>query len=99
MTPSSDQPDRSKRPARSRKALWFARVAGAALVSIGFLGTFVPTAIAEPSATYEIRPGDTLSGIAQEYGVSVAAVAQSNGLTNPDVIRVGQILKIAALNP
>jgi LysM repeat protein len=78
---------------------WFARIAGATLVSIGFLGTFVPTAIAEPSATYEVRPGDTLAGIAQEYGVSVAAVAHSNGLTSPDVIRAGQVLKIEAINP
>jgi len=99
MTPRSDRPDQSTRRAHSRKSIWFARVAGATLVSIGFLGTFVPTAIAEPSATYEVRPGDTLSGIAQEYGISVSAVAQSNGLTNPDVIRAGQVLKIEARVP
>src|SRR5258707_2955685 len=97
MTPRSDQPDRSRHEARSRKSIWFARIAGAVLVSIGFLGTFVPTAIAEPSATYEVKPGDTLSGIAQEYGVSVSAVARSNGVSNPNVLRAGQVLKIEAL--
>lgn len=52
-------------------------------------------AIAEPSATYEVRPGDTLSGIAQEYGVSVSTVAESNGLTNPNVLKAGRVLTMA----
>jgi LysM repeat protein len=81
---------------RRGPAIWIARVIGALLVSVGFLGTLPFAAIAEPSATYEVRPGDTLSGIAQDYGVSVAAIAQANGIANPDLLRAGQLLQIRA---
>src|SRR4051812_17789421 len=83
---------------RRRWSVWLARLFGAMLVSFGLVGTFAATAIAEPSATYEIRPGDTLSGIAQEYGVSVASIAASNGLADVNRIRSGQVLKISAAN-
>jgi len=43
---------------------------------------------------YIVRPGDTLSGIAWRFHTSVWAVAQANGLWNPDLIRVGQRLRI-----
>ena len=49
-----------------------------------------------PTATtvYVVRPGDTLSGIAARFGVSVAALAQANGIRNPSRIFVGQRLRI-----
>mgnify|MGYP000930402621 CR=1 FL=1 len=46
-------------------------------------------------ATYTVQPGDTLSRIAALHGTTVAALAQANGLANPSVIRVGQVLRIA----
>lgn len=45
--------------------------------------------------THKVRPGDTLSVIAQRNGVSVAALRRENQLQN-DKIRVGQLLKIPA---
>ncbi len=50
----------------------------------------------EPPAQqiYVVRPGDTLSGIAAMFGVSVADLAYCNGIANPNLIFVGQILKI-----
>lgn len=45
---------------------------------------------------YEVRRGDTLSAIAVEYGVSVAAVARENGIADVNLIRVGQLLRIPA---
>jgi len=42
---------------------------------------------------YRIRPGDTLSQIAERHGVPVAQLKQANEL-NGDVIRVGQVLRI-----
>lgn len=41
--------------------------------------------------------GETLSGIAQRYSISLSTLRQANNLRN-DVIRVGQVLKIPAEN-
>jgi spore germination protein len=41
-----------------------------------------------------VKPGDTLSGIAKEFGVTVEAIMEVNDLTNPNKIRVGQVLII-----
>ncbi|HLF08610.1 MAG TPA: LysM domain-containing protein [Dehalococcoidia bacterium] len=54
-----------------------------------------PTATATPvTAAYTVQPGDTLSGIAARFGTSVAALQAANGLTDPNLIRVGQTLRI-----
>ncbi|MCY1081761.1 LysM peptidoglycan-binding domain-containing protein [Archangium lansingense] len=45
---------------------------------------------------YTVRPGDTLSGIASRYGTSVGAIAQANGISNPNFIQVGQQLASGA---
>jgi len=42
---------------------------------------------------YVIRNGDTLSGIAQRYNVSVARIRSANSL-NTNSIRIGQVLRI-----
>ncbi|MFK0296711.1 LysM peptidoglycan-binding domain-containing protein, partial [Streptomyces sp. NPDC090442] len=47
-----------------------------------------------PAATYTVRSGDTLSGIAARYGTTVAKLAAANHITNPDRIYAGQTLKI-----
>jgi LysM repeat protein len=44
--------------------------------------------------TYVVRPGDTLSRIAMQFGVTVAAIMQANNITNPNIIYVGQVLNI-----
>ena len=46
------------------------------------------------SQTYVVRPGDTLSGIARWFGVSVSALQQANGISNPSRIYAGQRLCI-----
>jgi LysM repeat protein len=43
---------------------------------------------------YTVQVGDTLSGISQFYGASVEAVADANGISNPDLIITGQLLSI-----
>ncbi len=50
--------------------------------------------ITPKSVLYEIKPGDTLTKIAQEFGVSVAALMTLNDLANPNLIHVGHVLKI-----
>lgn len=44
--------------------------------------------------TYTVGPGDTLSGIADRFGISAAALAAANGLADQDHIVVGQLLHI-----
>ncbi|MEJ2767934.1 peptidoglycan DD-metalloendopeptidase family protein [Mycetohabitans sp. B46] len=47
------------------------------------------------SGFYRVARGDTLSRIAQRNGQSVAAIARWNNLSNPDMIEVGRILRVA----
>lgn len=50
---------------------------------------------AKPSgATYTVKKGDVLSVIAQKNGVSVATLQSLNGIKNPNLIKVGQVLKL-----
>lgn len=44
--------------------------------------------------TYTVRPGDTLSQIAQEYGVTVQRLAAENAIANPNRIYPGEVLRI-----
>ena len=45
-------------------------------------------------ATYTVKSGDTLSGIAARYGTTYQAIAAKNGLSNPNLIYPGQVLHI-----
>ncbi len=49
--------------------------------------------------TYRIQPGDTLSSISRETGVSVDRLALLNNITNPSLIKVGQRLRLNADTP
>jgi membrane-bound lytic murein transglycosylase D len=42
---------------------------------------------------HKVKRGDTIGGIAREYGVSQAAVMSANGIRN-SAIRIGQVLKV-----
>ena len=44
--------------------------------------------------TYTVVAGDTLSKIATKYGTTYQKLAAHNGITNPNIIRVGQKIKI-----
>jgi LysM repeat protein len=46
--------------------------------------------------TYTVKPRDTLHGLAREHGVSVAQLAERNGLTRNSKLYVGQRLLIPA---
>jgi LysM repeat protein len=43
---------------------------------------------------HDVRPGDTLSGLAQRYGTDVAALARANQLDDPDRIIAGHRLAV-----
>ena len=44
--------------------------------------------------SHEVRPGETLSGIAKRYGTTVADLQSLNGLTNAHSVRDGKRLKL-----
>ena len=48
--------------------------------------------------TYTVQAGNTLSGIAYKYGVTVSQLQQWNNISNPNEIYVGQTLKIYTNN-
>lgn len=47
------------------------------------------------SKSYTVQNGDTLSGIASKYGTSYQRLFQINGISNPDLIFPGQIIRIS----
>ena len=47
--------------------------------------------------TVTVSAGDTLSGIAQKFGVTVASLLKINALDDPNLIRIGQTLRIPEL--
>jgi N-acetylmuramoyl-L-alanine amidase len=67
------------RPHRSRTTACVAAVLALALAA---------------SASYTIKPGDTLSSIAVRHSVSVSALAQANNITDPNRIVAGRTLTI-----
>ncbi len=53
-----------------------------------------PSTSSDPVQTYTVQPGDTLSAIAARFGVTVSALVSANGIQDPNLIQVGQILQI-----
>lgn len=56
------------------------------------------TGQASGEKVYTVKAGDTLSGIAAKYGTTYQAIAAYNGIKNPNLIFVGQKIKIPAGN-
>ncbi|WP_334134190.1 peptidoglycan DD-metalloendopeptidase family protein [Tepidimonas sp.] len=64
-------------------------------------GSAAPAVVAPPGSEnagkpgyYTVRPGDTLYRIGLEHGQSWRDLAAWNGLTNPNLIEVGQVLRV-----
>jgi membrane-bound lytic murein transglycosylase D len=68
-----------------------------AAVAEALLGTIEADklfAAQRPDREHRVRRGDTLSRIAAEYRVSLAALMRVNGMTNRSMIRVGQMIRL-----
>lgn len=46
------------------------------------------------ATSYTVQSGDTLSGIASQFGMSYSQLAQINNIANPNRIYVGQVLRV-----
>lgn len=53
-----------------------------------------PTTSSNGEKVYTVVAGDTLSGIASKYGTTYQKLAEYNGISNPNLIIVGQKIKI-----
>ena len=56
--------------------------------------TPAPTATARPGRRYAVESGDTLLGIASQFGTTVGAITAANGITEDTLLRIGQELLI-----
>lgn len=65
------------------------------LASMLWLVTATATpALAGEDVIHIVQPGETLSSIARQYGVSYYKIAVHNGIRNPNLLKVGQRLRI-----
>ena len=53
-----------------------------------------PQATATAAVTHTVRQGETLSGIAAQYGVTVRGIVDANDLESADLLQIGQVLVI-----
>jgi lysozyme len=54
------------------------------------------TASTSSTGTYTVKSGDTLSSIATGHSTTVSSLVSLNSISNPNVIYVGQVLKLSA---
>ena len=57
-----------------------------------------PTSTPTPLREYEVQVGDTLSAIADRFGVEVSDLIAANDIADPNVVQVGAILEIPHVN-
>ena len=56
--------------------------------------TASPTPSPSAAKTYTVKSGDTLTGIASKFGTTSKILMDLNSITNANLIKIGQILKL-----
>ena len=56
--------------------------------------TVIPTALASQVSTHVVAAGENLFRISLKYNVTLDALMRANGIVNPNLIYVGQVLRI-----
>lgn len=73
---------------------WFKSATRAVATSAMVVSALGLTATVAGAETHEVKPGETLSEIARDFGVSTEELMEANGITDPDRVRSGQILEV-----
>jgi LysM repeat protein len=103
VRPGTPSPSRAATPSASRSASPSAPASSAAPASSQApqppAGSSAPASSQAPAPPttgqkYVVEPGDTLSTIAEKFGVTIDELVQANRLSNPDLLVVGQELII-----
>ncbi len=75
------------------KGKWRRIAATAGIIPMVAMAWVLPASAAQ---THQIQPGDTLSEIAEIYGVSLKTLARYNGIADPNTIYIGEDITIPA---
>ena len=75
---------------------WYNTLSGTRVIPIKSMGgsPYPVSSNGNVVQTYTVQSGDTLSGIAARFGVTVSQLCQWNNIANPNQIYAGQVLKI-----
>ncbi|HET9070448.1 MAG TPA: LysM peptidoglycan-binding domain-containing protein [Acidimicrobiales bacterium] len=61
--------------------------------------TVTTAAVSSSPSTYRVQAGDTLATIATRFGTTVANLAGLNRISNPNLIYVGELLRVSGTAP
>jgi spore germination protein YaaH len=61
--------------------------------------TTIPPSTTRPQRFYEIQEGDTLTGIADRFGVPIKAIMRLNAIRDQNAIYAGQLIELPARTP
>ncbi|MFD1606161.1 LysM peptidoglycan-binding domain-containing protein [Oceanobacillus luteolus] len=79
---------------------WESDEENSTLEPTAYLRNFDSGTASAPNKKYIVKAGDTLSKIAQQFNTTVKIIQAANNISNPNFIRVGQVLTIPnAANP
>lgn len=71
-----------------------------AAIAVGLLLSLLTVSVvAADGLHHTVRVGDTLSGIANEYGITIEILTEINGIADPDLIIVGDVLDLSGESP
>jgi LysM repeat protein len=70
-----------------------------AMICVGIWGTLLMMPVGQVEAqgaetVHIVRPGESLAQIAGRYGISYMDLARYNGISNPNILRVGQTVRV-----
>lgn len=53
----------------------------------------------QAASSYKVQSGDTLSSIARKNGTTASKLMKENGISNPNLLKIGQVLKVPGSAP